>query len=444
MPATIDSAGVSAAARSRSSQTALVLGGNGFLGGYLVAALRAHGWRVLRGIRDPGRALREDERLCDLTRMRMPEDWRDVLTGVDAVVNASGILRERGAQRFATVHVDAPLALARACIDARIRRFVQISALGTPEDGEFIASKHLFDEALQNLPLSSLVLRPSVIYATSGSYGGTSLLRALAALPWRQVLPGRGQWLIDPSAVEDLGELVARAVENEVRGVFEVGGPQPMSLYAYQQAWRRWLRIGGDGAIHVPEKLVGMQAGLWQALGSGPVGETTWRMLRRGNVAAEGAHARLRQAFGFAPRALEDVLAAHPSQVQDRWHAQAYFLGPLLTSVIVLVWVLSARVGFTTPAAEIERLTAGTALQSLAPVALARAGAWLDLALALWLGSGWRPRAAIACMMLSVLAYTLIFGVLAPQTWSDPLGGLLKNLIVLPALAVLWVLIERR
>ena len=172
------------------SRCVLVVGANGFLGGFIVSALLAHGNRVLRGIRLHGRAAGVDERDCDLSRMCRPEEWREALQGVDAVVNVAGILRETRAQKFDAIHVAAPLALAQACVDVGIERFVQVSALGQPEDGEFIASKHRFDEALQRLPLSSLVLRPSVVYATSGSYGGTSLLRALAAMPGAHWLPG--------------------------------------------------------------------------------------------------------------------------------------------------------------------------------------------------------------------------------------------------------------
>jgi hypothetical protein len=47
-------------------------------------------------------------------------------------------------------------------------------------------------------------------------------------------------------------------------------------------------------------------------------------------------------------------------------------------------------------------------------------------------------------MMLCVLAYTCVLGLLWPGTWMDPLGGMAKNLVVLPALAVLWVLSDRR
>src|SRR5687768_15590531 len=136
--------------------------------------------------------------------MTAPASWRASLEGIDAVVNVAGILRERGSQRFDRIHHDGPLALAQACVEAGVARFVQISALGHPDDGEFIASKHRFDQALQQLPLAAIVLRPSVVYSTAGSYGGTSLLRALAAVPGVLPLPGDGRSRIQPLAAEDL------------------------------------------------------------------------------------------------------------------------------------------------------------------------------------------------------------------------------------------------
>ncbi|HET9818199.1 MAG TPA: NAD-dependent epimerase/dehydratase family protein [Rhodanobacteraceae bacterium] len=202
---------------------ALVIGARGFLGGYIAARLRERGCRVLIGVRDPDSDASE-ERCCDLATMTDPEHWRDTLRGVDAVVNAAGILRETGARTFEAVHVRGPMALARACVDQGVRRFVQISALGDPQDGGFIASKHRFDTALLALPLNAVVLRPSIVYATQGSYGGSSLLRALAALPFGVWLPGDGTWLLQPLAARDLAELVARAIESGVGGTFEVGG----------------------------------------------------------------------------------------------------------------------------------------------------------------------------------------------------------------------------
>ena len=423
-------------------RTVLVIGAHGFLGGFIAAALRARGWRVIDGVRKP--AAGRDQRRVDLTFMQDVESWRPILADVDAVVNASGILRETRLQTFETIHVTAPTSLVSACVDAGIRTFVQISALGIPADGDFIESKHRFDEFLLSFSLRAVVLRPSVVYAVSGSYGGTSLLRALAAFPAFSLLPGDGHWAIQPVAAEDLAALVVDAIEGEQRGIYEVGGPEPITLRAYQTAWRRWLRIDGQRTLAVPEFLVSAQVWLGERAGRGPVGETMWRMLRRGNITSPDASARLLRDFGKLPRPLEAVLATLPSQAQDRWHAQLYFLAPLLRFSIVAVWVLSALAGWLTPAATIEALAQGSALQALPATELARATGALDLLLAAWLASGWRTRWAITLMAASVLAYTAAFGLILPALWLEPLGGLAKNLIILPALALSWVLSERR
>jgi hypothetical protein len=119
-------------------------------------------------------------------------------------------------------------------------------------------------------------------------------------------------------------------------------------------------------------------------------------------------------------------------------------VSPLLSAGIVLLFLLSAWAGFATPAAQIEALAAGSPLAELAPVALARAGGAADLLLAIALPLAPRPRLVLAAMIVLVLGYTLAFGVLLPAGWLDPLGGLAKNLVVLPALLVGWVLADRR
>jgi uncharacterized protein YbjT (DUF2867 family) len=422
-------------------RTVLVVGANGFLGGYIAAALHRAGFRVLRGVRGTGLP-REDERFVDFARMTTPRDCANALDGVDIVVNAAGILREQGAQTFDAIHVRGPLALAQACVERGVPRFVQVSALGAPEDGAFIASKHRFDEALLALPLEAVVLRPSIVYAAAGSYGGTSLLRALAAFPGAQWLPGRGEWPIQPVAMEDLAEIVVAASVADARGVFEVGGPASMRLSEYQSRWRRWLRIPGTREVHVPMPLVSAQVWLWERLGNGPVGDTMWRMLRRGNVTRPDAHARLVEHFGIAPRALDRVLAGTPSQVQDRWQAQLYFLAPALRWMIVALWAISGIAGLATSDAQLRAMSQATWLADALP--LARAAGVFDLVLAVLLAMGWRPRLVLGLMGLSVLVYTLVFGIALPGLWLDPLGGLAKNLVVLPALAVAWVLADRR
>jgi hypothetical protein len=249
---------------------------------------------------------------------------------------------------------------------------------------------------------------------------------------------------MQPLAAEDLGALVVAALDGEQRGVFEVGCEQPMALSEYLLLWRAWLRVPGMRTLPTPTWVVDAAVAVGERIGVGPMGQTMWRMLKRGNVCAPDAHARLLEAFGTAPRDLDTVLAQTPRQVQDRWQAQLYLLAPVLRWTVILLCLISAWAGFATLAAEIEAMSAASLLAHLQPVALARFAGGVDLALALWLASGWRPRAAVASTLLLVLGYTLVFGALVPALWLDPLGGLAKNLVLLPALAVLWVLSDRR
>ncbi len=58
-------------------RSAMVIGAHGFLGGFIAAALRARGWRVIDGVRKPGAGT--DERMVDLTCTHVVANWRAIL-----------------------------------------------------------------------------------------------------------------------------------------------------------------------------------------------------------------------------------------------------------------------------------------------------------------------------------------------------------------------------
>lgn len=423
------------------SRTVLVVGARGFLGGYMAAALREQGWTVRCLVR-PRPDLRPDEVPGDIVTMTQ-QDWVDVLEGVSVVVNAAGILRETPQQSFYEIHVRSPLIMAQACIQRRVR-IVQISALGHPADGEFITSKHQFDDMLGRMPIDAIILRPSVVYAATGSYGGTSLLRALAAFPGRHLLPGDGHWAFQPVCAEDLARVVVAACAKGRSGVYDVGCQSPISLAQYQSTWRQWFGIPGHTSFEVPMCLVHAHVAVCEKLGRGPVSQVIWNMLRRGNQTREGAFHQIINTFGVRVRPLDEVLSTQPAQVQDRWAAQLYFVGPTLNVALVTLFALSAIVGLITPASTIQAMVQGSWLEHAYPVELARVSALLDALIAAGLALSSRPRPWLAAAAAMVVGYTVVFGVLLPSSWSEPLGGLLKNLVILPALAVAWVLSERR
>ena len=107
-------------------------GASGFIGSNIAAALQAAGHQVLLATRARSATAAMGVPV-DYTRDFEPEVWRARLVGVDVVINAVGVLRERGPQTFDALHVRAPRALFAACVDAGVRRVIQISALGADD-----------------------------------------------------------------------------------------------------------------------------------------------------------------------------------------------------------------------------------------------------------------------------------------------------------------------
>ncbi|KRE85755.1 epimerase [Rhodanobacter sp. Soil772] len=427
----------------------LVTGAYGFIGAHIVAALTAAGHEVICAVR----GARIDARFpglwaiaCDMAHDVRSEDWLPRLAGVEAMVNCAGILRERGADTYLAIHEQAPQALFRACLQAGVRRVIQVSALGHADDGEFIASKHRGDAALMALELDWLVLRPSLVYSARGSYGGSSLLRGLAGLPGLLPLPGRGGQPLQPIAAEDIGTTVVAALAKPrvTRDVLELVGPDVLSLRDYLLAWRRWLGFGRAYTLAVPTPLVRLTCVLGEHLGNGPLGNTMARMLERGNVGTADASARLRERLGLVPRSLRRALAEAPSHVQDRWHARLYFCLPLLRVSMALLWIGSGVIGWLTPVADVVAAAPGSSLSAGSLLGLAHITASADLLLGALCLLRWRPRLVLGLMLAMLLGYTFAIGIAWPVHWLDPFGGLLKNLPLIAVLAILLVTEERR
>ena len=98
-------------------------------------------------------------------------------------------------------------------------------------------------------------------------------------------------------------------------------------------------------------------------------------------------------------------------------------------------------VGLFIPTGVIAAVVPGWPLSMIGPLALAASTA--DLLLGGLLLCGVRVRAVEKAMFAMLLGYTLTIGIFAPPHWLDPFGGLLKNIVLLAALAVLLALEPR-
>jgi uncharacterized protein YbjT (DUF2867 family)/uncharacterized membrane protein YphA (DoxX/SURF4 family) len=423
----------------------LVTGANGFIGARVVAALGAAGHEVVAAMRHPVPTAGASATIaCDFSRDVDPETWKPRLAGIDAVVNCAGILRETRTDTFQRVHIDAPLALFWACTTCGVRRVIQLSALGEPEDGAFIASKQHCDRTLAELDLDWLVLRPSLVYSAAGAYGGTALLRALAALPGVLIVPNGGMQRIRPLALEDLTDAVVAALAKpDLRGeIVELVGAETLTLRDYLLAWRQWFGLSAPYILATPGWLTNASVAIGEASGRGPLSRVIANLLERGRIGASTAPTHTAALLGRAPVTLAEALTRRPSQAQDLLQARWYSLRLLLLFSLVLVWLGSGIVGLLLPESSAAAQLAGWPPSLVYIAQLASSAA--DLVLGVLLLTGWRTRTVLALMLAMVVGYTVVIGMAAPAHWLDPFGGLLKNLAVMAVLISLLMLDERR
>ncbi|MEP6938549.1 MAG: SDR family oxidoreductase [Rudaea sp.] len=418
----------------------LLTGAHGFIGAYVAAALRAAGHMVVACVRTPRGA---EELACDLARDLETSTWLPRLAGIDAVVNCAGILRETGIQTFAAIHVGAPLALFRACAEVGVRRVVQLSALGEPEDGEFVASKHRADAALAALDLEWTVLRPGLVYSASGCYGGTALLRSLAVLPGALFLPQRGAQRLRPVAAEDVGAAVvaALACPRAARQVIELTGPQTMCFVDYLRAWRAWFGLPRAFELRMPRPFVTATVGLGETLTRGPLCRVIWNLLQHERVGAGDTAQRLAATLQLSPRSLATALAERPCRAADLQAARLHSLVPALRVAFALLWLGSGIVGLLTTDLAVAATLPAWPLSFA--TTLARCAGLADCVLGALLLFNVRTRLVTALMLAMLLAYTIAIGVFAAQHWLDPFGGLLKNIVLIVALMLLRALAAR-
>lgn len=422
----------------------LVTGATGFIGGAIVDALLARGHVPVPAVRDVAAARRRWPGLepvaVDFVRDTAASAWTPRLAGIDAVVNAVGILRESSAQPFDALHDATPRALFDACAAAGVARVVQVSALGA-DDGaasRYHLSKRAADRHLATLPLRGTVVRPSVVFAPQGASAGMFLM--LASLPLA-MLPGGGVQPVAPVHLDDLVEAIVRVLESEAPpACIDAAGPECLRLRDYLAILRRQLGLGPLRVVPVPMPLVRFAARLLQHLPGSLVEPATIDMLERGNCAPADGFARV---LGRAPRAA-GAFVPLPLRAMTRNDAVLRWALPLLRLSIAIVFIVTGllSLGIYPVEASLALLARSGLTGTAAGVAL-YSGALIDLALGLTLLLPWRRGPAYLAMIALILAYTAIITATVPDFWLHPFGPVLKNLPILAALALLHALDRR-
>ena len=149
-----------------------IAGGTGFVGGHLVRALLKNGHSVRTLVHGRSTNSGEVEQIAgDVTRFETLEQG---LSGCDAVINLVGIIREfpsRGIT-FERLHVQATANLLAAAASNGIRRYLQMSALGSRPAAVsgYHQTKWRAEELVRGSGLDWTIFRPSLIFGPHDAF----------------------------------------------------------------------------------------------------------------------------------------------------------------------------------------------------------------------------------------------------------------------------------
>jgi len=292
---------------------AAVIGGSGFVGGYIVDALLSAGHQpsllVRAGSRDKLRRAGE----CRIVEGEPSsvEALESTIEGCAAVIFLVGILREfpRRGITFEALQYQAAVRAAEAARRLGARRFLLMSANGVRSPGTpYQETKFRAEEYLRGGGLDVTVFRPSVVFGDPrGTMEiATQLHRDMIAPPlpalafhtgWRAAT---GQVRMSPVHVEDVADAFVRALTDpaSIGKTFTLGGPEELT-------WTEMLRrvaVAVDRRkliLPMPIGLMRIAATLLDRLPFFPVTRDQLTMLAEGNTADS---AELRALIGREPR----------------------------------------------------------------------------------------------------------------------------------------------
>lgn len=430
----------------------LVTGAYGFIGSEVVAALKREGLTVIGCGRDLELARRINPGIewiaCDFNKDVTPSHWAPRLAGIDVVVNCVGILQGSLRDDAERIHAQATIALFEAAAAAGVRRIVHVSAVSaeTGVPTAYARSKARADAGLATLDANWLIVKPSLVIGR-GAFGGTSLMRGLAGLPFMLLLPGEGRERFQPIALDDLGCGIAKLAmcSEPSRTILNAAGPETISLRGILVAYRNWLGFGHAREIALPLPLLRLLLRLGDAAGTiGYVtsARTTSLEQLRYDTLVDGT------AFAAAcgrVKGFKETLAAWPATLQDRLHARSFFAVPVLQITTALFWILTGVLTLTPASfASATALLGEAGFGASLAKAVVAAGSVADIvAGALFLLPDWVRRAGAAQLLLSAF-YLAGLTVVAPGLWADHFGPLLKVLPMMAATLVVMAFQEKR
>ncbi len=294
-----------------------ISGATGFVGGHLRRELRDRGHQLRLLVHRHASGLeREAEQVeGDVTRL---ESFEQAASGCDAVINLVGIIREFRSRdiTFERLHVQATANMLAAAHKAGIRRYLQMSALGTRPDAisDYHKTKFRAEELVRSSGLDWTILRPSIIYGPKDSF--INLLADHLRLAPVMPVMGDGRYRLQPIHADDVARCFALALEKPetVGQCYELCGNDRISYLELLDAIAAALGKSPPIKPHAPLGLMKLIIPLMQNLPQFPLTMDQLQMLLEENICDGG----WKLTFGFEPQDLYQGIRSYLGMEQRK------------------------------------------------------------------------------------------------------------------------------
>lgn len=426
----------------------LVIGANGFIGTAVVSELHKADHKTRCVVRNAAQLDRRfpgiDSVSLDLTSQDALDEkhWRSLLEGIEAVVNVAGVLQPLKPKVAWNVHCHAPEALYRACEEVGVRRVIHISATGVTEtNNTYSRSKLAGEETLKKKGLDWTILRP-VLVIGDGSYGGTSMIRALAVNPIFTPVIGDGSIPLGIIHKNELASGIVSLLEQNtgVKTTLEPSCSNEMPMSEVVRSYRRWFGLPKRPILKIPLWIAGLLGKLGDLFQLDPINSTAVAQFR-GKMTGDST--RFEEVSGVKVSNLPELLAARPSESQDLWHARLFLLRPVIRMSLAVFWLVSGITGLFFASHLYQSGLAQLITSDLVPLAIVLLSS-VKLAIGLVVLFGWNLRLMAWVQFMLILVLATLPGLVDPSSWIDPSAALFKDVCLLVLILVHRVVEQAR
>jgi len=295
-------------------KVAVVFGGSGFIGRYIVKRLAQTGHVVRVAVRDPEAAaflkpMGDVGQIVPLSAsITRDADVARAVAGAEVVVNTVGILAERHAGDFQALQADGAGRIARAAAASGVARLVQLSAIGADAASPSLYARTKAEgEAQMRAAFPDVtILRPSLVFGAEDQF--FNRFGAMASVsPIMPVICGETRF--QPVYVGDVADAVMAALADPAtRGhIYELAGPQ---VWKFREllAWILLQTGRHRMLIDIPMPVARLQAMIMERIPGKPLTRDQLVLLARDNVATTLPGLA---ALGIAATAVQQIVPAY-------------------------------------------------------------------------------------------------------------------------------------